>query len=176
MQSFAARAVALLVFVTASMSAQAQTLTSAKLTAWLESYGAAWETRDPDKAAALFTENARYHEMPWRTNGAIRPPRSVWICPANPRRSNGRNLFHYCLNENVDGTGDFEVAAPKLGAIYQPSSLVWLFDTKNLPGVGGWFSISSKGGPFRQYLGASVAPSSSRLAKMGRPPPCSCFS
>ena len=38
----------------------------------------------------------RYHDMPWRTNASIQPGKVVWICPANPRRSNGNNLFHYC--------------------------------------------------------------------------------
>lgn len=79
----------------------------------------------------------RYHDLAWRTNAAIEPDRSLWICPANKRRSNGRNLFHYCLNEHVNGTG--ENAHPlRLGAVEQPSTLVWLFDTKNLPAVGGW--------------------------------------
>jgi uncharacterized protein (TIGR02246 family) len=65
MRSFGSRAVALVVLVAASMSAQAQSLTNAKLGAWLEKYGEAWETRDPEKAAAIFTENATYHEMPF---------------------------------------------------------------------------------------------------------------
>lgn len=43
----------------------AQALTSAALTAWLDRYKHAWEQRDPDGAAALFTENAAYHEMPF---------------------------------------------------------------------------------------------------------------
>src|SRR3954447_23842402 len=46
-----------------------------------------------------------YREMPWRTNDGIDPGRSLWICPANSRRSNGNNLFHYCLNEHVNGIG-----------------------------------------------------------------------
>jgi len=45
------------------MSAQA--LTEAALAAWLDRYRQAWEQRDPDGAAALFTENAAYHEMPF---------------------------------------------------------------------------------------------------------------
>ena len=47
----------------------------------------------------------RYHEMPWRTNASADVGRTVWICPTNPRRSNGNNLFHYCLNQYVNGTG-----------------------------------------------------------------------
>lgn len=82
-------------------------------------------------------ELPRYHDMPWRTNAAIEPGRSVWICPANPRRSNGRNLFHYCLNEHVNGTGD-ENQPVRLGSIPEPSRTVWLFDSKNLPAVGFW--------------------------------------
>src|SRR5438045_3270778 len=34
-----------------------------------------------------------YKEMPWRTDDTIDPGRSLWICPANPRRSNGNNLL-----------------------------------------------------------------------------------
>jgi prepilin-type N-terminal cleavage/methylation domain-containing protein/prepilin-type processing-associated H-X9-DG protein len=79
----------------------------------------------------------RYHEMPWRTNAAVEPGRSPWICPANKRRSNGNNLFHYCLNEHVNGTGE-QNRPVKLAAISQPSTVVWLFDTKNLPAVGYW--------------------------------------
>ena len=30
-----------------------------------------------------------YGEMAWRTDASIDPGRSIWICPANPRRSNG---------------------------------------------------------------------------------------
>lgn len=40
-------------------------LTRATLEGWLKRYGEAWEQRDPARAAALFTENAPYHEMPF---------------------------------------------------------------------------------------------------------------
>ncbi|HWQ91194.1 MAG TPA: prepilin-type N-terminal cleavage/methylation domain-containing protein [Clostridia bacterium] len=76
-----------------------------------------------------------YLEMPWRTNAAIEPARSIWICPSNPRRSSGFNLFHYCLNQDHDGTGDFDQAR-KLSSIPRPTAVVWLFDSKNIPGVG----------------------------------------
>jgi hypothetical protein len=33
--------------------------------AWLNAYKSAWETRDPARAAALFTPDATYHEMPF---------------------------------------------------------------------------------------------------------------
>lgn len=77
----------------------------------------------------------RYVDEPWRTNADLRAPASVWLCPANRRRSNGRNLFHYCLNRDVDGTSADEVAV-RLGEVPRPSTLVWLFDSKNLPAVG----------------------------------------
>lgn len=76
-----------------------------------------------------------YYEMPWRTNAAIAPGRSLWICPANPRRSSGFLLFHYCLNEEHDGTG-VENRPVKLGALPRPSTIVWLFDSKNNQAVG----------------------------------------
>ena len=33
---------------------------------WLDRYRIAWETRDPDAAAALFTEDASYREQPYQ--------------------------------------------------------------------------------------------------------------
>jgi len=79
----------------------------------------------------------RYHDMPWRTNGTISPGRAVWICPANKRRSNGNNLFHYCLNEHVNGTGERNRPI-RHSTIERTAGVVWLFDTKNLPAVGYW--------------------------------------
>jgi prepilin-type N-terminal cleavage/methylation domain-containing protein/prepilin-type processing-associated H-X9-DG protein len=76
-----------------------------------------------------------YWQMPWRTNLAIEPGRSLWICPSNSRRSSGYNLFHYCLNEEYDATGDADHRV-KLSSISKPVALVWLFDSKNIPGVG----------------------------------------
>lgn len=32
---------------------------------WLDAYGRAWETRDPDAATDLFTEDALYYETPF---------------------------------------------------------------------------------------------------------------
>jgi prepilin-type N-terminal cleavage/methylation domain-containing protein len=63
-----------------------------------------------------------YHEMPWRTNADIDPEHCIWICPSNPRRSNGNNLFHYCLNENVNGTGSSNQV--RTTAIRQPTAAV----------------------------------------------------
>jgi len=74
-----------------------------------------------------------YAEMPWRTNAAIDPGNSVWICPSNTRRSNGNNLFHYCLNENVNGTGSSNQV--KMTSIRLPTATVWLFDNGGLAPV-----------------------------------------
>ncbi len=79
----------------------------------------------------------RYHDLPWRTNAAAPTGPTPWLCPSNRRRSNGRNLFHYCLNQHVDGTSNDEVSV-RLVNIPDPAGIVWLFDTKNLPAVGGW--------------------------------------
>src|SRR5262249_19611358 len=76
-----------------------------------------------------------YYQMAWRTNATIDPGRCLWICPANPRRSSGFNLFHYCLNEDHDGTGESDHRV-KLSSIRNPPVVVWLFDSKNIPGVG----------------------------------------
>jgi prepilin-type N-terminal cleavage/methylation domain-containing protein/prepilin-type processing-associated H-X9-DG protein len=69
---------------------------------------------------------APYNEMEWRTNAAIDPGRSVWICPANTRRSNGKNLFHYCLNRHVNATGAGNQV--RISSIPKPGQTVWLFD------------------------------------------------
>jgi prepilin-type N-terminal cleavage/methylation domain-containing protein len=74
-----------------------------------------------------------YLEMPWRTNAAIEPGRSLFICPVNPRRSNGNNLFHYCLNEHVNGAGTGNQVP--LTSIPEPARTVWLFDNGGLAGV-----------------------------------------
>jgi prepilin-type N-terminal cleavage/methylation domain-containing protein/prepilin-type processing-associated H-X9-DG protein len=74
-----------------------------------------------------------YAEMAWRTNANIEPGNSVWICPANPRRSNGNNLFHYCLNDHVNGSGSGNQV--KMTAIRQPTATVWLFDNGGLAPV-----------------------------------------
>jgi len=71
-----------------------------------------------------------YARMAWRTNAAIDPGNSVWICPGNTRRSNGNNLFHYCLNENVNGTNQVEMTSIRL-----PTATVWLFDNGGLAPV-----------------------------------------
>jgi uncharacterized protein (TIGR02246 family) len=48
----------------AASSAHAQ-LTTAKLDTWLSGYRAAWEKRDAERAAQLFTNDATYQEMPF---------------------------------------------------------------------------------------------------------------
>ena len=74
-----------------------------------------------------------YRHMPWYTNAAIEPGRSLWICPSNSRRSNGNNLFHYCLNEHVNGMGSDKQV--KLSSLPCPARQVWLFDNGKLAAV-----------------------------------------
>ena len=83
----------------------------------------------------------RYRDMPWCTNAQIDPGRSVWICPSNRRRSNGNNLFHYCLNENVNGHGTGNQI--RLVSIPHPSVTVWLFDNGKLAAVAEWNNVHS---------------------------------
>lgn len=40
-------------------------MTEPELATWLSRYGAAWEARDPEAAAALFTEDAEYFWTPF---------------------------------------------------------------------------------------------------------------
>lgn len=68
-----------------------------------------------------------YDQQPWRTNAAVPVGHSLWICPANTNRSNGNNLFHYCLNDHIDGTGD-EDRPIRLASVNRPSQVVWLYD------------------------------------------------
>src|SRR5262245_37821639 len=74
-----------------------------------------------------------YHEMTWRTNASLEPGRSIWICPANSRRSNSNNLFHYCLNEHVNARGSGNQV--KLSAVSQPALVVWMFDNGRIAAV-----------------------------------------
>ena len=74
-----------------------------------------------------------YNQLTWRTNANIAPEKSIWICPANPRRSNGKNLFHYCLNEHVNDIGVSNQV--KLCTIRFPARTVWLFDNGKLAPV-----------------------------------------
>jgi prepilin-type N-terminal cleavage/methylation domain-containing protein/prepilin-type processing-associated H-X9-DG protein len=76
---------------------------------------------------------APYGQAPWRTNANIDPGRSLWICPNNQRRSNGHNLFHYCLNEHVNGTGAGNQV--RLSSIAHSPQVVWLFDNGKLAAV-----------------------------------------
>jgi prepilin-type N-terminal cleavage/methylation domain-containing protein/prepilin-type processing-associated H-X9-DG protein len=76
---------------------------------------------------------ASYHGQSWRTNPAAEPESSIWICPANRRRSNGHNLFHYCLNQHINDAGSGNQV--KLGSIANPSATVWMFDNGKLAAV-----------------------------------------
>lgn len=69
---------------------------------------------------------APYHTMSWKTNAGVEPGVSLWICPANRKRSNGINLFHYCLNRHVNGTGVGNQA--QYSSLPRPERTVWLFD------------------------------------------------
>jgi prepilin-type N-terminal cleavage/methylation domain-containing protein/prepilin-type processing-associated H-X9-DG protein len=106
-----------------------------------------------------------YWEQEWRTNAAVEPNRSVWICPNNKRRSTGFNLFHYCLNEEHDGTGVADLASIRLSQIRNPTSVVWIFDSKNIPGIGPANFVHTNlhsGGAQFTFLDAHVARFNSR--------------
>lgn len=81
----------------------------------------------------------RYVDLPWRMDADLTPEKSIWVCPMNKRRANvtatSHNLFHYCLNENISGTGAANQSV-KISSLRFHSALVYLFDSKNLPAVG----------------------------------------
>jgi prepilin-type N-terminal cleavage/methylation domain-containing protein/prepilin-type processing-associated H-X9-DG protein len=77
-----------------------------------------------------------YRDMPWRTNPVIDPGRCLWICPSNTRRCTNNILFHYCVNDAVDGLGQDGDHAIRLAALPSPVALVYMFDTKNKLAVG----------------------------------------
>ena len=69
-----------------------------------------------------------YHEEgAWRTNARAPLGNPLWFCPSNPRRSNGNLLFHYCLNRELNGSGDHTVQT-RLEEVAEPARTVWLFD------------------------------------------------
>lgn len=74
-----------------------------------------------------------YHSKVWKTNSVITLPRSIWLCPANRRKSNGLNLFHYCLNQHVNGIGTGKQV--QLSSLSTPTKLVWLFDNGRFAAV-----------------------------------------
>ena len=101
---------------------------------------------------------ATYKEQPWRTNAGIDPGKCLWLCPANTRRSNGNNLFHYCLNEHVNAHGSGNQV--RLSSLAQPARTVWLFDngkarrrraTEQRPHQPPWCrrTVHAAGWPFR---------------------------
>jgi prepilin-type N-terminal cleavage/methylation domain-containing protein/prepilin-type processing-associated H-X9-DG protein len=75
-----------------------------------------------------------YSKMPWRTNAAIEPGHLIWICPSNPRRSDGNLLFHYCLNRYVNLTGVGNQI--QLTSVRWPERTLWLFDNGGEAAVG----------------------------------------
>ena len=76
-----------------------------------------------------------YHELEWRTNAALDPGKSIWICPSNQRRSNGNNLFHYSLNRHVNGSGTGNQTI--LDSVKAAERVVWMFDNGGRAGVAG---------------------------------------
>jgi prepilin-type processing-associated H-X9-DG protein len=75
-----------------------------------------------------------YPELPWRTNVALVPEKSIWVCPNSTNKSNGLNLFFYCLNQYVNNTGVKNRPVPT-DSIRLPSRTVWLFDNGGRAGV-----------------------------------------
>jgi prepilin-type N-terminal cleavage/methylation domain-containing protein/prepilin-type processing-associated H-X9-DG protein len=89
-----------------------------------------------------------FANVPWRMDPAIAPDHSIWICPSNPNRANispsgnSHYLFHYCLNEDIDGTGANNHPV-KISWLRSPSATVYLFDNGEKPGVNDYFAVTN---------------------------------
>ncbi len=68
-----------------------------------------------------------YAELDWPTDPSLAPAPGLWVCPASTNRSNGKNLFFYCLNQHVNDTGAANRPVTT-DSIKQPTRTVWLFD------------------------------------------------
>ncbi|MBI1177733.1 prepilin-type N-terminal cleavage/methylation domain-containing protein [bacterium] len=93
--------------------------------------GRAWYVDLPK----LISQQA-YNELNFRTNHSRSIEKSIWICPANPSKgsASGKNMWHYSLNANVDGTGAGDLEVVRLTSIKAPAKTVWIADAKkNLP-------------------------------------------
>lgn len=75
-----------------------------------------------------------YDKMPWRANSPSRLARSLFLCPSNQRQATNNNLFHYALNEHLDGTGVTD-RPTELSWIRDPVTAIYLFDNGKLAAV-----------------------------------------
>lgn len=77
--------------------------------------------------------------MTWYTNRSEDPPNCIWICPNNKLRSNGSELFHYCVNGRIydtDDSSDGSGSKPTtLSSIPNPSRVVYMYEKTNEPAV-----------------------------------------
>jgi prepilin-type N-terminal cleavage/methylation domain-containing protein/prepilin-type processing-associated H-X9-DG protein len=78
-----------------------------------------------------------YPDLPWRTNASLSPGKSVWVCPSSTNKTSGHNLFFYCLNMHVNGTGSSNEPV-RLASIAHPDRTVWLFDNR------GWAAVAQQ--------------------------------
>lgn len=76
-----------------------------------------------------------YFSNEWLQIEGSRPGGTPWVCPSNPRGATNNRLFHYCLNQHVNDTGDANKPR-RLGGIPSAAATVWLYDNKNKPAVG----------------------------------------
>jgi prepilin-type N-terminal cleavage/methylation domain-containing protein/prepilin-type processing-associated H-X9-DG protein len=81
-----------------------------------------------------------YHDTPWHDNPAIDPGHIIWICPANSKRSNGNNLFHYCLSDDVNpdltNPSDPLNGRARVSVFAKPTNVPWLFDNGKVGATG----------------------------------------
>jgi prepilin-type N-terminal cleavage/methylation domain-containing protein/prepilin-type processing-associated H-X9-DG protein len=100
-----------------------------------------------------------YAELDWPLDPKLTPPPSIWLCPSSTNRSNGKNLFFYCLNQHVNDTGS-DNRPVTLDAIKFPARTIWLFDNGRRAAVAQQNNVAFKlhlGGAQFLFLDGHVA-------------------
>ena len=94
-------------------------LTEAGFADWLARYEAAWETRDPAAAMALFTTDGTYRETPFDEPMAGRAAIGAYW---RTRVAEGQDRVDFCF-EVLAGTGDVGLASWRARFDWRPRTL-----------------------------------------------------
>ena len=71
-----------------------------------------------------------YNAQDWRTNPVTQAATTLWLCPGNTNRSDGKNLFHYAINANINDRA-VKGRETKLFEIRRPFATAWMFDNQH---------------------------------------------
>lgn len=91
-------------------------LSSEQFAAWLQRYGAAWESRDASAAGALFAEDATYQEMPFDAPKAGRAAIEAYWAEVTAPQSNISFSYDVIACEGEQGVAHWRAAFDAGGA------------------------------------------------------------